>query len=110
MNWLLFYNLLQFLGYFWVFTRLIIYLISNGRMHFSFCSIKFKSRLFFKDLKNSYQVVENPIKICQALSFLEIIHPLIGFTKGDWISPVIQVTNLCVYFLVKIEGLFLLNI
>ena len=77
---------------------------------FRFARLNSNHVFFFKDLKNSYQVVENSIKFCQALSFLEIIHPLIGFTKGDWISPVIQVTNLCVYFLVKIEGLFLLNI
>jgi len=71
-NWLLFYNLFQFMGYLWVFTRLTIYSISNGY------------------LKNGYKTVENPIKLCQALTILEIIHPLIGFTKGDWSSPLVQ--------------------
>jgi len=49
--------------------------------------------LFYEDLKNAYKVVENPIKLCQALSILETIHPLIGFTKGDWSSPLLQVNN-----------------
>lgn len=43
------------------------------------------------DLTDSYAHVENVIKICQAVSFLEIVHPMIGFTKGDWTSPLIQV-------------------
>jgi hypothetical protein len=49
--------------------------------------------LFYQDLKNSYKVVENPLKICQSLAILEIIHPIIGFTKGDWSSPLIQVNK-----------------
>ncbi|UJR37889.1 hypothetical protein I4U23_030579 [Adineta vaga] len=71
-SWLLFYNLFQFMAYFWVFTRLTMYFITHGH------------------LKNGYRVVENPIKICQALAILEIIHPLIGFTKGDWLTPLFQ--------------------
>jgi len=70
--WLLFYNLFQFMAYLWVFNRLMIHLILNGH------------------LKNGYKLVENPIKLCQSLAVLEIIHPLIGFTKGDWSSPLIQ--------------------
>ncbi|CAF3319614.1 unnamed protein product [Rotaria socialis] len=71
-NWLLFYNLFQFMAYLWVFTRLIMHFISNGH------------------LSNGYKLVENPIKLCQSLSVLEIVHPLIGFTKGDWFSPLMQ--------------------
>jgi hypothetical protein len=48
---------------------------------------------FYQDLNNGYKVVENPIKICQAVSIIEIIHPLIGFTKGDWSSPLLQVNK-----------------
>ncbi|CAF1090263.1 unnamed protein product [Adineta ricciae] len=71
-NWLLFYNLFQFIAYFWVFTRLTMYLLTHGH------------------LKNGYKVVENPIKLCQALTILETIHPLIGFTKGDYLVPFFQ--------------------
>ncbi|CAF3598852.1 unnamed protein product [Rotaria sordida] len=71
-NWLLFYNLFQFMAYLWVFTRLMIHFMVNGH------------------LKNGYRIVENPIKLCQSLAILEIIHPLIGFTKGDWLSPLMQ--------------------
>ncbi|CAF1366794.1 unnamed protein product [Adineta steineri] len=71
-NWLLFYNLFQFTAYLLVFSRLIFYFIARGH------------------LRNAYRLVENPIKLCQSLAVLETIHPLIGFTKGDWTSPLIQ--------------------
>ncbi|CAF3941695.1 unnamed protein product [Rotaria sp. Silwood2] len=79
-NWLLFYNLFQFMAYLWVFTRLISHFISNGR-----------------------ELVENPIKLCQSLSVLEIIHPLIGFTKGDWLSPLMQFSgrNLILFIIIN---------
>jgi hypothetical protein len=81
------------MGYLWVFTRLTIYFISHGRSYYTE-NIYFSRKnifLFYSDLKNSYKLVENPLKICQALSVLEIIHPIINFTKGDWTSPLIQV-------------------
>jgi hypothetical protein len=59
----------------------------------TFISLENVCFLFYQDLKNSYKTVENPIKICQSISVLEIIHPLIGFTKGDWSSPLLQVNN-----------------
>ena len=46
---------------------------------------------FDLDLNGAYRTVENAIKLGQAVSILEIIHPMIGFTKGDWLSPFIQV-------------------
>ncbi|CAF5060359.1 unnamed protein product [Rotaria magnacalcarata] len=84
-NWLLFYNLFQFMAYLWVFTRLIMHFISNG--HFN----------------NGYKLVENPIKLCQSLSVLEIVHPLIGFTKGDWFSPLMQFSgrNLILFIVIN---------
>lgn len=56
-------------------------------------SISFENIFSYLDLKNSYKTVENAIKLCQALTVLEIIHPMIGFTKGDWSSPLIQVNH-----------------
>ncbi|CAF4589295.1 unnamed protein product [Rotaria sp. Silwood1] len=84
-NWLLFYNLFQFMAYLWVFTRLTIHFILNGH------------------LKGGYRVVENPIKLCQSISVLEIIHPLIGFTKGDWLSPFMQFSgrNLILFLVIN---------
>jgi len=70
--WLLFYNLFQFMAYLWIFVRLTFYFIA------------------YKHLRNSYTTVENPIKMCQAIAVMEIIHPLIGFTKGGWLAPFIQ--------------------
>ena len=46
------------------------------------------------DLNNGFRHVQNAIKLCQALSVLEIIHPIIGFTKGDWTAPLIQVQKI----------------
>ena len=55
-----------------------------------FISVESKS-IFSQDLRNGYKLVDNSIKLCQSVSILEIIHPLIGFTKGDWSSPLVQV-------------------
>lgn len=42
-------------------------------------------------LSLAYQFVEKPLKLCQLASTMEILHSLLGLTKGSIVAPLMQV-------------------
>lgn len=42
-------------------------------------------------MEGTYEAVGGAMKFCQLMQFLEIMHPLFGYTKGDVLTPLIQV-------------------
>lgn len=42
-------------------------------------------------ISTAYQSVHYPLKFCQLMQFLEIFHPLFGYTKGTLMEPLVQV-------------------
>lgn len=43
--------------------------------------------------QNTYKIVGNAMKFCQLLQYLEVMHPLFGYTQGSTIFPFLQVTG-----------------
>lgn len=47
---------------------------------------------FFSDsMKDTFMAVGNPLKFIQALQFLEVMHPLFGYTKNSFLISFFQV-------------------
>lgn len=42
-------------------------------------------------MEGTYEAVGGAMKFCQLMQFLEVMHPLFGYTKGGVITPLIQV-------------------
>jgi hypothetical protein len=42
-------------------------------------------------MEGTYEAVGGAMKFCQLMQFLEVMHPLFGYTKGDVLTPLIQV-------------------
>lgn len=73
--YLILYNLFQFVG----FTYVVCVM-----------SIRF-SKLGHSSVTSMYEHVGSAMKFIQLLQFLEVMHPLFGYTKGGFIIPLIQV-------------------
>jgi very-long-chain (3R)-3-hydroxyacyl-CoA dehydratase len=43
-------------------------------------------------MEGTYEAVGGAMKFCQLMQFLEIMHPLFGYTKGGVVTPLMQVT------------------
>uniref|UniRef100_U5ENU0 Very-long-chain (3R)-3-hydroxyacyl-CoA dehydratase n=1 Tax=Corethrella appendiculata TaxID=1370023 RepID=U5ENU0_9DIPT len=75
--YLILYNMLQFVGY------LYILLVMGVRY----------SRDGPESMRGTYETVGNAFKFCQLLQYLEVMHPLFGYTKGGVLMPFIQVSG-----------------
>jgi hypothetical protein len=42
-------------------------------------------------MEGSYEAVGGAMKFCQLMQFLEVMHPLFGYTKGGVLTPLMQV-------------------
>jgi hypothetical protein len=42
-------------------------------------------------MEGTYEAVGGAMKFCQLMQFLEVMHPLFGYTKGGVFTPLIQV-------------------
>jgi hypothetical protein len=42
-------------------------------------------------MEGTYEAVGGAMKSCQLMQFLEVLHPLFGYTKGGVLTPLIQV-------------------
>lgn len=73
--YLIFYNLCQFIGFIYVLTVMGIRYSRDG----------------LDSIKETYSVVGNPMKFIQLLQFLEVMHPLFGYTKGNALVTFFQV-------------------
>ncbi|XP_076356186.1 very-long-chain (3R)-3-hydroxyacyl-CoA dehydratase-like isoform X4 [Tachypleus tridentatus] len=79
--YLLFYNLIQFVGFLYVLIVMLIRYSKEGPF----------------SIDGTYEAVGRVMKICQLLQMLEIIHLLIGVTQGNYLICLFQ---LCGRFLV----------
>ncbi|XP_055922148.1 very-long-chain (3R)-3-hydroxyacyl-CoA dehydratase [Eupeodes corollae] len=87
--YMVFYNLCQFVG----FTYVLLVM----------------SVLYYRDGPDSmskiYETVGNPLKFCQLLQYLEVLHPIFGYTKGGPLIPFCQVTgrNFVLFVMLTLE-------
>lgn len=76
--YLFIYNLFQFIGYLFIFLVLVISYYRDG---------------FHDVVGKTFRTVGNAMKFCQLLQYLEVMHPIFGYTKGSPLYPFLQVTG-----------------
>lgn len=76
--YLFIYNLFQLVGYLFIFIVLSINYYRDG---------------FHATVGNTFKIVGNVMKFCQLLQYLEVMHPMFGYTKGNPLYPFLQVTG-----------------
>ncbi|KAJ6636308.1 Very-long-chain (3R)-3-hydroxyacyl-CoA dehydratase [Pseudolycoriella hygida] len=87
--YLILYNLIQFIGFLYIFIVMSIRFYRDGH----------------DSMKGTYETVGNAFKFIQILQYLEVMHPLFGYTKGDAVMPFIQVTgrNFILFVMINAE-------
>ncbi|XP_033107032.1 very-long-chain (3R)-3-hydroxyacyl-CoA dehydratase-like [Anneissia japonica] len=83
------YNFIQFIGFSYIFIYLLVNFVIKGQ-----------------GMKQAYSGVIFPLSLCQCLSILEIIHPLVGLVKTGAVAPLIQVTgrNVVLFAVIRNEA------
>lgn len=89
-TYLILYNLFQFIGYLYI---LIVAFIGCQRDGYE------------KSFNTVYQTTGNAMKFCQLLQYLEVMHPMFGYTKGSPLFPFLQVTgrNFVLFMIIDAE-------
>lgn len=75
--YLIFYNLFQFIGFMYI-------LVVMGIRY---------SRDNADSMPGTYEAVGNALKFIQLIQYLEVMHPIFGYTKGGALIPFIQVSG-----------------
>jgi very-long-chain (3R)-3-hydroxyacyl-CoA dehydratase len=75
--YLLLYNLFQFCGFMYILIVIGIRYYRDGVMSMS----------------GTYEAVGNAFKFIQLIQYLEVMHPIFGYTKGGAMVPFMQVTG-----------------
>lgn len=75
--YLTFYNLAQFIGYMYIVIVLSICYFKDGPKTFS----------------KAFENVGNVMQFIQCLQYLEVLHPIFGYTKGSWLTSFLQVSG-----------------
>lgn len=75
--YLIFYNLSMFIGFIYILIVIGIRYYRDGN----------------KSVEGTYTAVGDAFKFCQLLQYLEVMHPLFGYTKGSPLLPFIQITG-----------------
>jgi len=86
--YLLAYNLFVFVGFLYITAVLCLRYVSMGE----------------DSLEGSYSAVGWMVKAVFLTQFLEILHPLVGFTKGGVVEATMQITGRAIIFFCLIEG------
>ncbi|XP_046679570.1 very-long-chain (3R)-3-hydroxyacyl-CoA dehydratase-like [Homalodisca vitripennis] len=55
-------------------------------------------------MEGTYKAVGNVLKFCQLIQFLEVMHPMFGYTKGSIFVPFVQVTGRAIVLFVMIDA------
>lgn len=82
------YNLFQFVGYLYVLTVMCVRY----------------AKLEDESLANTYEHVGPAMKFLQLLQYLEVMHPLFGYTKGGVLFPLLQVSGRAFVLFAMIEA------
>lgn len=87
--YMVFYNLCQFVGYTYVLLVMSVLYYRDGP----------------DSMSKIYETVGNPLKFCQLLQYLEVLHPIFGYTKGGPLVPFFQVTgrNFVLFLMITLE-------
>ncbi|XP_055852999.1 very-long-chain (3R)-3-hydroxyacyl-CoA dehydratase [Episyrphus balteatus] len=87
--YMVFYNLCQFVGYTYVLLVMSVLYYRDGP----------------DSMSTVYEFVGNPLKFCQLLQYLEVLHPIFGYTKGGPLIPFFQVTgrNFVLFLMITLE-------
>lgn len=86
--YLIFYNLTQFVFFMYVMVVMGIRYARDGP----------------DSMSGTYEAVGPVMKFAQLLQFLEVLHPIFGYTKGSPITPFIQVTGRSLILFTMIEA------
>nr|CAD7444936.1 unnamed protein product [Timema bartmani] len=66
-----------------------------------------KEELGYKrdSIEGAYEAVGGPMKFCQLMQFLEVMHPMFGYTKGGFVVPMLQVLgrNIILFCMIDAE-------
>ncbi|XP_055690099.1 very-long-chain (3R)-3-hydroxyacyl-CoA dehydratase 3 [Lutzomyia longipalpis] len=81
------YNLLQFVGFLYIVTVLGLRLARDGH----------------EATHEAYEAVGKAFKFCQLMQFLEVLHPMFGYTKGGVLAPLMQTTGRAVVLFLAID-------
>lgn len=82
------YNLAQFIGFLYILSVMAILYYRDG--------VEF--------IPKTYETVGNAMKFVQLLQYLEVLHPIFGYTKGGPLVPFMQVTGRNFVLFVMIEA------
>lgn len=86
--YLLFYNLCQFIGFAYIFTVMSVRYSRDGP----------------ESMPGTYSAVGNALKFLQLMQFLEVMHPLFGYTKGSVFAALLQTGGRAVILFCMIEA------
>ncbi|XP_054744235.1 very-long-chain (3R)-3-hydroxyacyl-CoA dehydratase [Anastrepha obliqua] len=87
--YMLLYNFAQFIGYLYILSAMSVMYYRNG----------------MKSIPKAYESVGDAMKFCQLLQYLEVLHPIFGYTKGGALIPFFQVTgrNFILFAMLELE-------
>ncbi|XP_049301891.1 very-long-chain (3R)-3-hydroxyacyl-CoA dehydratase isoform X1 [Bactrocera dorsalis] len=87
--YLIFYNLSQFIGYLYILIVMGVLYYRDGIM----------------SMPKIYESVGHAMKFCQLLQYLEVLHPIFGYTKGGVLMPFFQVMgrNFILFAMIELE-------
>ncbi|XP_028901541.1 very-long-chain (3R)-3-hydroxyacyl-CoA dehydratase isoform X2 [Zeugodacus cucurbitae] len=87
--YMIFYNLAQLIGYLYILIVMCVLYYRDGIL----------------SMPKTYESVGNAMKFCQLLQYLEVLHPIFGYTKGGALMPFFQVTgrNFILFVMVELE-------
>lgn len=86
--YLIFYNLCQFIGFLYIMTVLAIRYYRDGG----------------ESMAGTYVAIGNALKFVQILQYLEVMHPMFGYTKGSMLMPFLQISGRNFVLFVMIEA------
>ncbi|XP_063226020.1 very-long-chain (3R)-3-hydroxyacyl-CoA dehydratase isoform X2 [Bacillus rossius redtenbacheri] len=86
--YMILYNLVQFVGFSYILIVMGIRYYRDGP----------------DSMEGTYEAVGDPMKFCQLLQFLEVMHPIFGYTKGSALVPALQVTGRAIILFCMIES------
>lgn len=87
--YLIFYNLSQFIGFLYIFLVMGIRYYRDGP----------------DSMAGTFDAVGNALKFLQILQYLEVMHPMFGYTKGGALMPFMQITgrNAILFLMINAE-------
>lgn len=89
--YLMMYNAYQFVCFLYIFVMLLVMYNRDG---------------YYETIKNTYPVLGVTMKSCQLLQYLEVLHAMVGYTKGSPLFPFMQVTgrNFILFLMINAEA------